>query len=191
MTAIIQSLDNVRLTGQTSVSATPVPLTKVGDTSSGNTAYATDSITDSSAGDLSAISVGDVVITQDGYKGLITAVDDGSDKVTVGAGWLAPGAERGRSTGNVKPTDGQTATIIRIARARSIMAKASSNNSDIVRFGRNGTAAATDYPRSAGLRITFSRYDRQPIDVSQIYIRADSGTQTVAWCVGGAKLGGS
>jgi hypothetical protein len=190
MNAIVQNLDNVRKTGQTTISTVATPLTKVGDTSSGNTTYTATTVTDGTAWDLSKISEGDVALSEDGYKGLITEVDDGNDILTVGPGWTAPDGKQGRLGGNVKPTDGQTLTIIRIDHCLNITIKALPANTAVLRVGTNGTAVADDYHLSAGRRFCQSRNNKKPVDVSRVYVLAESGSQAIAWIVGGATLGG-
>lgn len=175
-----QSLENRRKTGQTSVGTTAIPLTKVGDTSSANTTYTDTTVTDGSAWDLSAVSAGDVAVTQDGYKGIITAVDDGNDSLTVEL-WMDSAGKEG---GGVKPTDGQTVTIHRISQCTGMMVKALFANSDDVRVGLDGNARASDFPLSKGRNLNL--YDENGMDkadITKVYVKADSGTQTVAWMV--------
>jgi hypothetical protein len=157
----------------------------IGDTSSGNTTYTTVDVTDGSAWDLSAVAVGDVAVTQDGYKGIITAVDDGNDNITVGY-WQDNSGTRGTPQATtIKPTDGQTVTIHRIAQVRAIQVKALAANTDAIRLSLNGTAVATDFPLAAGLTILlFGGYlTADNVDVTDVFLLSDSGTQTVAWCV--------
>jgi hypothetical protein len=161
-----------------------VPLTKVGDTSSGNTTFTVTTVVDGSAWDLSAIEEGDVAVTSDGYSGEITAIDDGNDTLTIEKGWISPRTEQGRRGGSIKPTDTSTVTIHRVAQCRSILIKMLRANTDIVRVGLNGAAVVTDFPVEGGANVTiFPAQRRKHVRVTEIYVRADSGTQTVAWMV--------
>lgn len=191
MNAVVQNLDNIRKTGQTPVTATPTPLTKVGDTSTGaTTTYTATTVVDGTAWDLSNVSAGEVALSQDGYKGIITEVDDGNDTLTVGAGWMTPDGTQGRPGGTTKPTDGQSLTIIRVDHCESLVIKALSGNTAALRIGTNGTAETDDYHLSAGRRFSLSRNMRKPVDVSRVYVLSESGMQTVTYMVGGATLGG-
>jgi len=190
MPRLPQNLGAVRKTGQTVVTTTATPLTKIGDTSGAGTTFTAVTVIDGAAWDLSAVSVGDVAVSADGYKGVITEVDDAADTVTVNY-WLHPDGRRGGLYTTmgvaIKPTDGQTVTIHRISRCKNIGVKALSGNTDGITIGRNGTAVATDYPLSPGRKDTLT--DENKLDVTEIYVRADSGSQTVAWIVG-AAIGG-
>lgn len=184
MPRIIQNIENKRLTGQVSATTTAVPLTKVGDTSGAGTTFTVTTVVDGAAWDLSAIEVGDVAVTSDGYIGEITAIDNGNDTLTIGKGWQSPRTEQGRLGGTIKPADTSTVTIHRIAQCHSILIKMLAGNSDVVRVGLNGTAVVSDYPLGAGANLLeFPAQRRGKLDVTQIYVRADSGTQTVAWMV--------
>lgn len=184
MPRLVQGLDNKRLSGQTSVTTTAVPLTKVGDTSGAGTTFTATTVVDGVAWDLSAIEIGDVAVTSDGYKGIITAINDGADTLTIGLGWMDPNGKQGRPGGTVKPTDTSTVTIHRIAQCSSIMIKMLVANGDDVRVGLDGNARSDDYPLPAGANLMqFPPQSQKHLDVTRIFIRADSGTQTVAWIV--------
>ena len=164
--------------------ASAVPLTKVGDTSGAGTTFTATTVVDAVAWDLSAIEIGDVAVTSDGYKGIITAINDGADTLTIGAGWMDPNGKQGRRGSDVKPTDTSTVTVHRIAQCKSILIKMLAGNGDIVRVGLDGTARATDYPISAGANLMlFHPQDQKHLDVTDIFILADSGTLTAAWMV--------
>jgi hypothetical protein len=181
MPRIIQGLDNKRMTGQT---ATTTTVTKVGDTSSGNTTFTATTVVDASAWDLSGIEVGDVAVTSDSYKGVITAINDGTDTLTIGNGWQSPAGAQGRPGGTIKPTDTSTVTIHRIAQCKSILLKCLAANGGDIRIGLNGAAVATDYPLPVGANMMlFHPQNQKHLDVTDVYIRADSGTQTMAWIV--------
>lgn len=184
MPRINQGLDSKRLSGQTITTTTAVPLTKIGATSSANTTFTATTVVDASAWDLSALEIGDVAVTSDGYKGVIAVIDDGADTLTIGRGWQDPEGKQGRLGGTVKPADASTVTIHRIAQCVSILLKMLVGNSDDVRVGLNGAAVATDYPVPAGANLLlFNPLGQKHIDVTDIFIRADSGTPTVAWIV--------
>lgn len=73
--------------GKQTVTATAKPLTQIGSNSSGNTTFSQQAdswrITDGSAWDLSDVEVDFVAKTSGGWKGRITAVNDGSNYVEV------------------------------------------------------------------------------------------------------------
>lgn len=181
MARILQNLESVRKSGSTTIgNAAAVPITKIGDTSSASTTYTDTTVTDGSAWDLSAVAANDVIVTEDGYKGLITSVDDGNDELTVKK-WIAPDGKEG--TG-VKPTDGQTATIHRIDHCGVIMLQADINNTDNIRVGIDGNARADDYKLVPGNTLHIMPYDDSPnVDTTRVYAIAESGSQTLEWIV--------
>lgn len=180
MSRLNQNLESVRKSGTTSFSTTATPLTKIGDTSSANTTYTSTTVTDGSAWDLSAVSEQDIVVTEDGYKGRITAVDDGNDVLTVKE-WLSP---EGKQGAGVNPTDGQTATIHRIDNCSVMIAQADIANTDVVRIGLDGNARSDDFPLQAGMTVYLTPYCTAPnVDITKVYVLADSGNQSVAWIV--------
>jgi len=186
MPRIIQGLDNKRLSGQTVTTTTAVPLTKVGDTSGAGTTFTATTVVDAAAWDLSGIEVGDVAVTSDGYKGIIKAINDGADTLTLDndKGWMDPNGKQGRLGSDVKPADGSTVTIHRVAQCKSILVKMLAGNADDIRVGLNGVAVATDFPVAAGANIMlFHPQAQKHLDVTNVYIRADSGTLTAAWMV--------
>jgi hypothetical protein len=64
------------------------------------------------------------------------------------------------------------------------MLKCLSGNGDDIRVGLNGAAVATDYPLPAGANMMlFHPQNQKHIDVTEVYIRADSGSQTMAWII--------
>lgn len=175
----------IRLTGQTSITATPIPVTKRGDTSSAGTTFTAIAVTDSAAWDLSTITEGDVVVSSDGYKAIVKSVDDASDILTVD-GWMPPsGLTPDPRVVAQKPTDGETVTIHQISRAKRLKILALSGNSQIVYVGLDETARITDYPLAAGTDISLE--DGEYMDITRVYARSASGTQTISFIVGGGR----
>ncbi len=172
-----QNLDNVRKSGELSFSTTPTPLTQIVE-SSGNTTFTDSTIVDASAWDLSDVSAGEVVVTSDGYIGLIKAVDDGADTLTISY-WQDPSGRRGSKGSNIKPADTSTVSVQRVSLSNKLTIKADEGNTDVVYVGRDGTARVTDYPLSPGESIPIE--ESNGIDVTKTYMLAASGTQTVSW----------
>ena len=183
MPRLEHSVENNRKTGQTVVSTTAIPLTKIGDTSGAGTTFTAAGVTDAAAWDLSAVAVNDVAVTSDGYKGVITAVDDGSDNLAV-RWWVEPGGKRGSPNGDVKPADTSTVTIHRVDHCVGILVKALVGNTAVIRVGLDGNSRATDYPLSAGKTLYLFPYQTaRNIDITKVFILAESGSQTVSWIV--------
>lgn len=185
--ATIAQVHGHRASGQTSVSTTAIPVTRVAAASSSNTTYTSTTAVDPSAWDLSGVIAGDVAVTSEGYQGIITAVDDGNDTITIGDGWQAPsGVARISNNANIKPTDSSTTTIHRVTRANRFKLMLPSDATDVVYVGRHGSASATDYPLTAGSGLPLRAGDDQKyLDISNLYVIAASGTQEINWIAGG------
>lgn len=116
---------------RTSVTTTAKPLTQVHATSSGNTTYTATRVTDASAWTLTNVLAGDIVVTSDGYLGLVTST--GSNLVNVQEWFEKKVSARG--FGANMPADTSTAMILRCLRCKRIEISAVEANSAIVAFG--------------------------------------------------------
>lgn len=179
---LIQKTDTV------SVTVTPTPITKVGDTSTaGTTTYTSKTVVDGTGWDLSAISEGDVLKTTSGYKAIVRAVDDGNDTLTVD-GWMTPtGLGPDPRVIAQKPADGVAVTIHRISQAKLITITAALANTQVIYVGLDETARITDYPLAAGASVVLA--DDGYLDITRIYVRSASGTQSAEWIVDAAVTG--
>lgn len=88
------------------------PITVIGDTSGAGTTFTATTVTDAAAWDLSAIAAGMVAKTSGEWYGLITAVDDGNDTLTVEK-WEYRG-NQGDKRAVALPAAGETVTIHRV-----------------------------------------------------------------------------
>jgi hypothetical protein len=151
--------------------------------------YTVTTVVNDNAIDLSGVAVGDVVVTNDSYKGLVTAINDGADTLTIGDGWQDSAGRQGRLGGTLKPTDGQSFSVQRISLVQYITIGAAAGNSGIVYVGRDGTARITDYPLQPGETLPIN--DLNFVDVTQIYVRSASGTETINWILGAPSGAGN
>ena len=179
------NLGNHRKTGQTSVGTDPIPVTQVTASTAATTTYTTTTAVDSTAWTLSDVTVGDVATTSGGYIGKITAIDDANDTITVEE-WVSPRHERG---GNTKPADGTQVRIHRISLVMSISITAAETNSGVIYIGYDGTARVTDYPLQPGESVGLG--DPHYVDVTQLYARSASGTETLYWILGSPSGAGN
>jgi len=189
---LFQNVGGLRQTGQLSVSTTALPATQiVAAAGVDSPTYTATAVVNDNAIDLSGVSVGDVIVTDDGYKGLIKAVNDGADTLTLdnAIAWMDPNGKQGRLGSDVKPTDGQGFSVQRISLVQYITIGADSGNSDVVYVGRDGNARTTDYPLQPGETVGLS--DLAWVDVTRLFVLAASGTQTVNWILGAPSGAGN
>lgn len=187
---LFQNVEGQRQTGQLSVSTTALPATQIiAAAGVDSPTYTVTTVVNDNAIDLSDVSVGEIVVTNDSYKGLVTAIDDGADTLTVGAGWQDPEGKQGRLGGTVKPTDGQSFSVQRISLSKYITVGADSGNTDIVYLGRDANARITDYPLQPGETLPIS--DLKYVDVTRVFVLAASGTQTINWILGAPSGAGN
>lgn len=118
-----------------------IPITQTGDTSSSGTTFTATSVTDSSSWALSGITAGMVAKTSGGWAGLITAVNDGTDTLTV-QNWSKSGASDKRAA--AMPEDGETVTIHRVHMCKRLTLYAWSGNSAVGYVGRSTTPGNTN-----------------------------------------------
>ena len=180
-----QNLSNIRQSGEQTVTTTPIPLTQI-VASSANTTFTDTSVVDGSAWTLSDVHVGEMAISSDGYIGLINSVDDGNDTVGV-KWWVDPRGKKGGRGSGVKPTDTSTVSIQRVSWSRLLTITAGAGNNAVVYVGRDGNARATDYPLQAGESLPME--EPGGIDITNVYVLAASGSQTVAWILGTVSPG--
>lgn len=184
--ATIAQRETVRKSGQTTISTTAVPVTKVGNTS-GAATFTVTSVVDAAPWDLSGVTEGEVAVTADGYKGVITAVDDGNDTLTIAGGWMPPNRRTRDVRTSIKPADGNTVTIHRVSRAKVISIQALPGNTVNIFVGKHGTATSSDKKLSPGQILELVPDEEKYLDVIRIYVIAASGSQTVAYMGGGGK----
>ena len=152
--------------------------------SSANTTYTVTSVKDAAVWDLSAVILGDVVETGDGYKGLVSSVDDANDTVYVQE-WKRPAGTPLRRMAVDKPSNGQTAKVLVADGCVNLIVDALETNTGDVLIGFDSTltdgfpiaALATKINHRISLTSGRDRY----INLSSVYIKSVSGTQTVAY----------
>jgi hypothetical protein len=151
--------------------ATPVPLTKIGASSSVNTTFTETRVTDASAWTLTNVVQGDVAISSDGKRGIV--VSTGTNIVNVGQ-WLD-------ESGNKQtPANGSIVAIHRLNFVRRLWIKSPSTNGAVVYIGLYGSAGATDYPLAIGEAIEIlPDGDAEWVDVTKINALVASGTQSI------------
>jgi hypothetical protein len=132
-------------TWRKNVSNEPSPVTAYSK-SSGNTTYTKTTVTDSSSWDLTQAEVGDVLITEDDYIGVVQSA--AANVVTVDA-WRKGGINL-MGQAEATPVDGQTATLHKMSRARRIIMRSDPNNDADIYVGCNdpNVDATTGHPIS-------------------------------------------
>lgn len=166
-----------------SISATAGLLTQRTE-SSINTTYTVNSVNDSLAWDLSAVIVGDVVETGDGYKGLVSSIDDANNTVYVQE-WKRPAGTPLRRMAVDKPSNGQAAKVLVGDGCVNLIVDALETNTDDVLIGFD-SSLADGFPIAAlgtkiNHRITLNAGKDKYLNMSSVYVKAVSGTQTVAY----------
>ena len=139
---------NSVLGGKTTIGETSMPITKAGDTSGATTTFTATTVVDATAWDLSAVAAGMYAVTSDGYVGLISVVNDGTDTVTVKA-WVK------MSNGIVgTPTATSTVTVHKVYQCTQMVIVADTSNGSTIHVQRNGDDATTnDYVLNADERL--------------------------------------
>jgi hypothetical protein len=156
--------------------ATPIPLTKIGLSSSANTTFTDTRVTDGTAWSLTNVAQGDVAVSSDGKRGIV--VSTGTNIVNVGQ-WVDKG-------GSIQtPANGSTVAIHRLNLVRRLWIKAPSTNIAAVYIGLYGTADSTDYPLAIGEAIEIlPDGDAEWLDVTKIYQLVAGGTQYLNYAQG-------
>lgn len=117
-------------TWRKTVTNEPSPISALTQSSAGTT-FTITSVADSAAWDLTQVAIGDVAITGDKYLAMVRGT--GADSITVDA-WTKAGHGRRRGATD-KPTDGETVTIHRLVRARQVLLRAGTGNTNVVYQG--------------------------------------------------------
>lgn len=165
--------------GSTSIGNASMPITKVGAISSVNTTFTATSVVDATAWGLSTVVAGMFAKTSGGWIGLISAVNDGTDTLTV-EGWinLANGAKS--TEGSAKPTNGETVVIHQVFRCGSIKLKADGSSIYVQPSGADATTSS--YKLAANEDIVLAP-GRGSTYIDATLINAIStGTVTLYWC---------
>jgi hypothetical protein len=185
---LFTNVENVRKTGELSFTTTPLPVDQVVATAGGDSpTYTTTTAVNDNAIDLSDVEAGNLIVTGDGYQGIVSAINDGANTLTIQDGqWYDPEGKRGSVNGNVKPADGQSFSVQRVSVVRSISITADPTNTDTIYVGRDGTARTTDYPLLPGESLGIG--DDDFVHVPRIYVRSASGTQKIHWILGSPQL---
>lgn len=171
-------LSRTGTSGTTSIPATPsTAVTQVGIASSINTTFTSTTVVDATAWDLSAPVAGQFAKTSDGWIGLITAVDNATDTITVKKWVRADG-----STSDGKPVAGSTVTVHRVWRCNKLKVKADNSNATGIHLHQNNPATTTSYELLANETITFvSEVGCKYVDATLINAISSSGTLTLWW----------
>jgi len=77
--------------------------------------------------------------------------------------------------------------VQRISTAKKVGIQAAEGNTDKIYVGLDGNARTTDWPLNPGETLAVD--DDTVIDVTQVYVIAASGTQTVSWSLGAISPG--
>ena len=188
---LFTNVENVRKTGELSISTTPLPATQVVATAGGDSpTYTTTTAVNDNVIDLSDVEAGNLIVSDDGYQAIISAINDGANTLTIKDGeWYSPAGERGAPNGNIKPTDGQGFSVQRVSVVRSIAITADESNTALVYVGRDGTARITDYPLNPGESVGLG--DDDFVHVPKVFVRAASGTQKIHWILGAPSGAGN
>ena len=165
--------------GQTQVTVTSAPLTKIGATSSANTTFTTTNVTDGTAWTLTAVLRGDTAVSSDGCRGIVQSA--GSNIVTVN-NWYD-------GAGNPKtPTNGSTVTIHRLGYVKKLLIRADKDNAADLYVAQQGTALNTDFLMTASQELVLEAgFGQEWIDVTKIQVLAASDTQLLTWIDGGSS----
>jgi len=171
-------LSRTGTSGTTSIPATPsTAVTQVGVASSINTTFTATTVVDGTAWDLSAPVAGQFAKTSDNWIGLITAVDNATDTITVKKWVRADG-----STSDGKPADGSTVAVHRVWRCNTLKAKADNSNAAGIHLRQNVSATTSSYKLLANETITFvAEVGCKYVDATLINAISASGTLTLWW----------
>jgi len=175
--------------GQLTVGTSAKAITQIVKSTGASTIYSINSVLDGAAWDLSDVEVGDVVKTADGYRGVVTDVDDASDTLSIAGGWMSPSGRAPNVNSSRKPTDTNAATVYRVNRCKRIKINADAGNgiSIFVRHGGSapGAGVYTDYPLPAGVSLSLEA-EHEYIDLTTVWVIA-AGAATANWIIGGVN----
>jgi len=183
---VVKQNPDTRRTGQTTVTTTAAPVLQIGAASGAGTTFTVRTGVDGAAWDLSNMIVGDVAVTSDGCAGLITAVNNGTNTISVAHGWYCPPgwSANVNAEANV-PADGSTITIFRRSHCRLLGIHADPDNTANISIGTYGDAVTGDYDLEAGNDVTLVPEPPDKfLDLTQVYAIAASGSQSISWGIG-------
>lgn len=179
----INSIQNDKgpFTGRTALNATSgTPITAIGDVSGTGTTFTATTVTDGAAWDLSAIEEGMVAKTSGDWYGLITAVSDGTDTLTVDHWEYRGNIQDVRAA--ARPAAGETVRIHRVHKCCRLLLF---NATGALYFARNATPTAIN---GAMVRQSTVNQDHElnftpemagGMDLTEWYAISDSGNITV------------
>ncbi len=178
--------------GRQTVTTTAKPLTQIGLASSGATTFTTTGptvrVTDGAAWDLSNVEVNMVAVTSGGWRGRITAVNDGGDYIDVHL-WKDAG-RHGQRRAAEGPADGETVVIHKMEVCERVIIDAlDANTLDVfLGFANDVTAsgAKAGQPIAATAtqenhRLTLLAGLGMYIDLTGVYVIVAAGTEGLAW----------
>lgn len=177
----------------TTVTQTASPITKIGNSSTANTTtYTANTVVDSTAWDLSAITANEIALgvfvkTADGFMGVVTAVDNATDTVTV-KNWIRSDFLEIVSGATEKPADGNACTLYKALFANQIYMIAIEANTVNIIYGFNASlpsdgtdglelSCTAGNPNSIGI---ISKKDGL-IDLTKLYVISASSSPKVSW----------
>lgn len=178
--------------GRTAVTNTARPLTQVGSPSSAGTTFTKTSVTDSAAWDLSAVAVGMIIKTSDGFRGSITGVNDGTNTITCEGGWISAGGRSGRGLAAQIPADGAIVRVHKMESCELLIVDALDENTLDVYLGFSSSVSADPASANVGHEIAASvgqvnhrlvmeaRMSKE-FDLTEFWVIVASGTEYVCW----------
>jgi len=178
--------------GRTVVGTTSKPITQIGNVSSGNTTFTKTSVVDGSAWDLSDVAEGYVIKTSDGFLAMISSVDAGNDTLHCQQGWVAPGGRSGRGLAVLKPADGATVRVHKMAACGRLVIDALDENSVDVYLGFSSSVTFNPASADVGHEIAAAatqgnhRMVIQPemtgeLDLTEVWVICNGSLQYVCW----------
>jgi hypothetical protein len=175
----------------TTVTQTASPITKIGVSSTGaTTTYTGNTVVDATAWDLSAITANEIALgvyvkTGDGCMGVVSAVDNVTDTVTV-KNWIRPDFSDVAEGASAKPADGNACTLYKALIADGIVLTAIEANSVNVFAGFNSALPSdgTDGDEvscTAGNPNSLRIYKWKNMDLTKLYVISASSSPKISW----------
>ena len=175
----------------TTVTQVASPITKIGITStSATTTYTARTVVDGTAWDLSAITANEIALgvyikTADGYMGVVSAVNDGTDTVTV-KNWIRQDYSDVAEGASAKPADGNACTLYKALIADGIVLTAIEANTvnAIAGFNASLPSDGTDGDEvscTAGNPNSLRIYKWKNMDLTKLHVIAASTSPKVSW----------
>lgn len=176
-----------------SITTSAKPIAQMAATTSGNTTFTVNTVTDGSAWDLSEVQSGDIVEVIDAtssemFLGRVESVDDGNDEVTLQGttGWFR-GEIHGRGLATLKPTAGSNVIIHRLDKAVYLLIDAITSNPGDVYIGfdstvTHGGGANPGHPISndngdANFRLELEAGLDRYLDLKRMYVIASASSE--------------